>query len=141
MVASGLRLAAAAMASGPWADPVLNYSEVALVHAEQRDTLTALYRGSGKNHALLLIDTTKCADAERCPGAVGGKLVFRMMRVTRACSTGLEEPRPRAQAPMMSSRTRLCTSVSCSDTWTKRRGRLLSSSLSGPFLMWLPSIG
>ena len=53
----------------PWSDPVVGYDDVvaraggsdamvravALVDVEQKETLTSLYRGSGKAHALLLL--------------------------------------------------------------------------------------
>ncbi|CAE7206863.1 unnamed protein product [Symbiodinium sp. CCMP2592] len=95
-----------------WSDPILSYEElvrlaaeatavvraVAMVNEEQRDTLCALFRGSGKGHALLLVEPRQAPDSERCPGTIGGKLVFKPVIFTRACSSGVDPPRPKVKA-------------------------------------------
>ena len=95
--------------STDWSDPVTNYDDlvasasgaeetvraVALVDEEQKETLTSLYRGCGKPHALLLLVLQTGPDTERCPGSVGGgALAFRQVKFTRACTPGLAPPGP-----------------------------------------------
>eukprot|EP00439_Symbiodinium_sp_Y106_P035059 s1179_g4.t1 len=98
--------------STDWSDPVTNYDDlvasasgaeetvraVALVDEEQKETLTSLYRGCGKPHALLLVVLQTGPDTERCPGSVGGgALAFRQVKFTRACAPGLAPPGPKTQ--------------------------------------------
>ena len=98
--------------STDWSDPVTNYDDlvasasgaeetvraVALVDEEQKETLTSLYRGCGKPHALLLVVLQTGPDTERCPGSVGGgALAFRQVKFTRACTPGLAPPGPKTQ--------------------------------------------
>ena len=94
-----------------WSDPVVGYDDlvaraggsdatvraVALVDVEQKETLTSLYRGSGKAHALLLAVLQTGPGTERCPGSAGGALAFRQVSFTRACTPGLEAPAPKTQ--------------------------------------------
>ena len=108
----GRRLGDWALRAGDWSDPVLSYDElvakasggdapvraVALVSEEQRDVLTSLFRGAAKQHALLLVEQRSGERTERCPGSCGGRLAFRQVFFTRACTPGLEPPKPRVQA-------------------------------------------
>lgn len=70
---------------------------VAVVNEEQRETIMTLFKGCGKAHALLLVDLQHGDRTERCPGAIGGRLVFKQVAFTRACSAGLDAPRPKVQ--------------------------------------------
>ncbi|CAE7715253.1 unnamed protein product [Symbiodinium sp. CCMP2592] len=95
-----------------WTDPLLSYEElvrlaaeattvvraVAKVSEEQKDMLVSLFRGSGRAHALLLVELKQVPDSERCPGTQGGKLTFKQVCFTRACSTGVEPPGPKVKA-------------------------------------------
>ncbi|CAE6928965.1 HSP90 [Symbiodinium sp. CCMP2592] len=95
-----------------WTDPLLSYEElvrlaadatsvvraVAKVNEEQKDTLVSLFRGSGRAHALLLVELKQGPDSEQCPGTQGGKLTFKQVSFTRACSTGVEPPGPKVKA-------------------------------------------
>ena len=108
----GRRLGDWALRAGDWSDPVLSYDElvakassgdapvraVALVSEEQRDVLTSLFRGAAKQHALLLVEQRSGERTERCPGSCGGRLALRQVFFTRACTPGLEPPKPRVQA-------------------------------------------
>ena len=74
-----------------WSDPLVSYDDlvakatgdgdlvraIAVLNEEQKETVLSLYRGSGKAHALLIVELKQSPDAERCPGAIGGRLVFR----------------------------------------------------------------
>ena len=96
-----------------WSDPVVSYDDlvakatgegdlvraIAVLNEEQKETVLSLYRGSGKAHALLIVELKQSPDAERCPGAIGGRLVFRQAIFTRAFSPGLQAPQPKVKAP------------------------------------------
>ena len=96
-----------------WSDPVIDCSSlvakasgsdevvraVALVDEGEKDTLLTLFRGSGKSHALLLVEISSGLDTASCPGAVGSKLVFKQVKFTRGCTPGLDPPGPKAKAP------------------------------------------
>ena len=70
------------------------FKAVILCNSDQIDTLTALLRGSNRVHAVLIIVPGKEEKAERCPGAYGHRVAFKMANFTRVCTSGLTAPGP-----------------------------------------------
>ena len=105
-----------ALRAQDWNAPIFAYEEVAaalqkedntsvfkaviLCNGDQKEVVSSLLRGSGKQHSVLLVIPGTAPDAQRCPGIAHNVVSFRMVSFVRVVSSKeLAAPGPKVVAP------------------------------------------